>query len=93
MAGKPKSHFGKRIKIWEQNTDLKNAYKKSTVWFHVAASLKIKRGKYEKELKKIRYGNRLPFSQTSIDKVKRIMVSESNVCPSTSVPYTSGTMG
>lgn len=108
---KPKLHFGTEIKAWEQDTDLKTAYKNSTVWFYVAASQKVKRIEYKKILKKINYGNenlnekgndfwnygdfaispknqiefliklyenKLPFSQTNLDKVKKIMVSESN---------------
>lgn len=107
--GKPKSHFGIEMKVWEKDTDLKNAYKNSTVWFYVAASQKISRKKYKEILRKIDYGNnnlnekgadfwnygdfaispknqvefliklyenRLPFLQTSIDHVKRIMVSK-----------------
>lgn len=53
----PKSHFGVEIKAWEKDTDLKNAYKNSTVWFYVMASQKIKRKEYKRILRKISYGN------------------------------------
>ncbi|MCL6220699.1 penicillin-binding transpeptidase domain-containing protein [Zunongwangia pacifica] len=55
--GEPKSHFGFPFKVWEHDTDLKTAYKNSTVWFYVKASQKIKRNKYKSILKKIGYGN------------------------------------
>ncbi|MDL5512494.1 penicillin-binding transpeptidase domain-containing protein [Arenibacter sp. M-2] len=55
--GKPKSHFGYEFKAWEKDTDLKTAYKNSTVWFYVNAAKKIKRKKYKRTLKKIGYGN------------------------------------
>ena len=46
--GEPKSHFGFPFKVWEQDTDLKTAYKYSTIWFYVKASQKIKRSTYKK---------------------------------------------
>ncbi len=109
--GRPKTHFGIEVKAWERDTDLKTAYRNSTVWFYVKASEKIDREKYREMLRAIDYGNNdlsekssdfwnygnfaisplnqiefliklyennLPFSQANIDKVKQLMVSESN---------------
>ena len=55
--GEPKSHFGFPFKVWEQDTDLKTAYKYSTIWFYVKASQKIKRSTYKNLLNNINYGN------------------------------------
>ncbi|WBL20954.1 penicillin-binding transpeptidase domain-containing protein [Zunongwangia sp. HRR-M8] len=107
--GEPKFHFGFEFKVWEQNTDLKKAYKNSTIWFYEKASKQLNRKVYQNTLKKIGYGNndlsekgsdfwnygsfaispknqvefliklyenKLPFSQSTIEKVKQIMISE-----------------
>ena len=55
--GEQKSHFGFPFKIWEQDTDLKTAYRNSTIWFFVKASQRLTRKKYKNLLKKIGYGN------------------------------------
>lgn len=108
-VGKPKSHLGMVVNVWNKDTDLKNAFKNSTVWFFVEVAKRIERSIYQKILRKCKYGNgnlkekgddfwnygdfaispknqidfliklyenRLPFSNTSIDKVKEIMISE-----------------
>jgi beta-lactamase class D len=104
-----KTFFGTKIESWNKDTDLKTAYKNSTVWFYVEMAKKIGKKKYKKYLTKCNYGNRnltekgidfwnygdfgvspknqiefllklydnnLPFSKTTIDKVKEIMISE-----------------
>ncbi|MEC3965836.1 penicillin-binding transpeptidase domain-containing protein [Flagellimonas halotolerans] len=55
--GKPKSHFGTVIKAWNKDTDMRSAYKNSTVWFYVEMAKRIGRKKYRKILKKCNYGN------------------------------------
>jgi beta-lactamase class D len=106
-----KDFFGTKMDIWNKDTDLKTAYKNSTVWFYVEIAKQLGRKKYKKYLKKCNYGNlnftekgsdfwnygeygispkeqiefliklyenKLPFSQTTLDKVKKIMISEQN---------------
>jgi beta-lactamase class D len=55
--GEPKSHLGTVVNVWNKDTDLKNAFKNSTVWFYVEVARRIKRNKYQKVLKKCNYGN------------------------------------
>lgn len=55
--GEPKLHLGTVVKVWNKDTDLKNAFKNSTVWFYVEIANKIGRKKYKKILKKCKYGN------------------------------------
>ncbi|OJJ15104.1 serine hydrolase [marine bacterium AO1-C] len=107
--GVPKLHLGKVINIWNKDTNLKNAYKYSTVWVYVEVAKRIGRNKYESILNKCSYGNgnfseqgidfwnygdfaispknqidflvklyenKLPFSKTTIEKVKELMVSK-----------------
>ncbi|WP_136667990.1 class D beta-lactamase [Flavobacterium sp. H122] len=107
--GADKTFFGTKIESWNKDTDLKTAYKNSTIWFYVEVAKKIGRKKYKKYLKKCGYGNNeltekgvdfwnygnfgispgnqiefliklykndLPFSKTTLDKVKEIMISE-----------------
>jgi beta-lactamase class D len=52
-----KTFFGTKIESWNKDTDLKTAYKNSTVWFYVELAKKIGRQKYKKYLRKCRYGN------------------------------------
>jgi beta-lactamase class D len=52
-----KTFFGTKIESWNKDTDLKTAYKNSTVWFYVEMAKKIGRRKYKKYLKKCAYGN------------------------------------
>lgn len=47
----------KRLKIWEQNYDLKNAYKNSAFWFYQEIAKKVGAEKYRTYLKKLSYGN------------------------------------
>lgn len=55
--GELKSHFGTIVNAWNKNTDLKNAYKNSTVWFYVELAKRIGRSRYKQTLRKCRYGN------------------------------------
>lgn len=55
--GKPKKHLGKVIPIWNQDTDLKNAFKNSTIWVYVEVAKRVGRERYIEVLKKIGYGN------------------------------------
>lgn len=55
--GKEKSHLGTVITAWNQDTDLKGAFKNSTIWFYEVLSQKIGKKKYKKTLKKLKYGN------------------------------------
>jgi beta-lactamase class D len=106
-----KDFFGAKMDIWNKDTDLKTAYKNSTVWFYVEIAKRLGKKKYKKYLKKCTYGNlnftehgtdfwnygdygispkeqiefliklnenKLPFSPTTLDKVKQIMISEQN---------------
>ena len=47
----------KRLKSWEQDYDLKNAYKNSAFWFYQEIAKKIGAEKYRTYLKKLNYGN------------------------------------
>tara|TARA_A100000171_G_C2134123_1_gene148835 strand:- start:1072 stop:1872 length:801 start_codon:yes stop_codon:yes gene_type:complete len=55
--GEPKSHLGNVVNIWNKDTDLKSAFKNSTVWFYVEIAKKIRRKNYKRILKKCEYGN------------------------------------
>lgn len=55
--GTPNELFGKPYPIWDRDTDLKEAYKNSTIWFYVDLAEKIGRKKYKKIFNKIQYGN------------------------------------
>jgi beta-lactamase class D len=52
-----KKFFGAKIESWNKDTDLRTAYKNSTVWFYVKIAKEIGRTKYKKILKKCKYGN------------------------------------
>lgn len=52
-----KTFFGTKIESWNKDTDLKNAYKNSTIWFYVDLAKKIDRKNYKKYLRKCNYGN------------------------------------
>lgn len=102
---------GTPMPSWNKDTNLKEAYKNSTIWFYVNIAEKVGCRKYRRIFKKIGYGNNnlseqgtdfwnygnfgvspvnqinflvklheshLPFSQESIDKVKNIMISETD---------------
>ncbi|MPR33350.1 class D beta-lactamase [Salmonirosea aquatica] len=47
----------KRLKIWEQDYDLKNAYKNSAFWFYQELAKRVGEAKYHTYLKKLDYGN------------------------------------
>lgn len=47
----------KRLKSWEQDYDLKNAYKNSAFWFYQEIAKKVGTEKYRAYLKKLNYGN------------------------------------
>ncbi|MBU1820283.1 MAG: class D beta-lactamase [Bacteroidetes bacterium] len=47
----------KRLKVWEQDYDLKNAYKNSAVWFYQEMAKRIGAEKYRSYLEKLDYGN------------------------------------
>jgi len=64
--GIPKSFLGKEMEVWNKDTDLKTAYKNSTVWFDVELAKKIKRKNYRKYLSACEYGN-LDFSEKGLD--------------------------
>lgn len=52
-----KKFFGQTMDVWNKDTDLKNAYKNSTIWFYIELAKKIGRSNYEKYFKEINYGN------------------------------------
>lgn len=64
--GVPKSFLGKDMAVWNKDTDLKTAYKNSTVWFDVELARKIKRKNYKRYLSACEYGN-LDFSEKGVD--------------------------
>jgi len=64
--GIPKSFLGKNRTAWNRDTDLKTAYKNSTIWFDVELAKKIKRKTYKKYLSACEYGN-LNFSEKGVD--------------------------
>lgn len=107
--GKPKSHLGNEVKVWNKDTDLKQAYKNSTIWFYEEVAERIGRMTYISILNGCGYGNgnfseagkdfwnyggfaispvnqiefliklyegNLPFSESTLDKVRQIMISE-----------------
>ena len=47
----------KRLKIWEQDYELKNAYKNSAYWFYQEIAKRVGEEKYHTYLKKLDYGN------------------------------------
>ncbi|MGA9639382.1 penicillin-binding transpeptidase domain-containing protein [Flavobacterium sp.] len=64
--GIKRSIFGKEVPNWNKDTDLKTAYKNSTIWFYVRIAERIGRKKYYRYLKKCQYGN-LDFSEKGTD--------------------------
>lgn len=52
-----KKFFGKSMPLWNKDTNLKYAYKNSTIWFYVELAKKIGKKKYIKYLSQINYGN------------------------------------
>lgn len=55
--GTEKTFFGSRVESWNKDTDLKTAFKNSTVWFYVEMAKKISRKTYKKYFRKCDYGN------------------------------------
>lgn len=55
--GTENTFFGTRIDAWNEDTDLKTAFKKSTVWFYVELANRIGREQYAQYLNTISYGN------------------------------------
>ncbi len=55
--GKDRKLSGVSMSAWNKDTDLKTAYKNSTIWFYVELAKKIGRRKYKKVFKKTQYGN------------------------------------
>ncbi len=55
--GETKAHLGNVVNAWNKDTDLKSAFKNSTIWFYVEVAKRIERKRYKKILKKCGYGN------------------------------------
>lgn len=55
--GIEKKFFGSRMDAWNKDTDMRDAYKNSTIWFYVKMAERIGKEKYKKYLKEIHYGN------------------------------------
>lgn len=49
--------FGRSFPLWNQDTNLKTAFKNSTIWFYVDLAEKIGRKEYRKILRAVNYGN------------------------------------
>lgn len=64
--GKDNKFLGVSMPSWNKDTDLKTAYKNSTIWFYVELARKIGRKKYKKVFKEIQYGN-LNFKEKGTD--------------------------
>ena len=57
---------GVKMTAWNKDTDLKTAFKNSTVWFYVELANRLGRKKYEEILPKCKYGNH-NFSEKGTD--------------------------
>lgn len=55
--GKVRGFQGQPVDAWNQDTNLKEAYRNSTVWFYVEMAKRIGREKYRTILKESGYGN------------------------------------
>jgi beta-lactamase class D len=55
--GVERNHLGNVIDVWNQDTDLKTAFRNSTIWFYVEVSKRLGRQRYRDVLRKCRYGN------------------------------------
>lgn len=55
--GKDKKFKGKVIQSWNMDTDIEQAFKKSTIWFYVELAKNIKKETYKKYLKIFNWGN------------------------------------
>lgn len=107
--GTENTFFGTRIDAWNEDTDLKTAFKNSTVWFYVELANRIGREQYAEYLNTASYGNgdlseeggdfwnygkfgvspenqiqflkdfyleKLPFSESTYQAVKEMMISD-----------------
>lgn len=64
--GRERGFNGQLISKWNKDTDLKSAFKNSTVWFYVELAKRIGRSNYKQFLKKCKYGN-LNLSEKGTD--------------------------
>lgn len=64
--GEIKYFNGKVIDTWNTDTNLKNAFKNSTIWFYEELAKKIGKNRYKDYLKKCKYGN-LDLSEKGVD--------------------------
>lgn len=64
--GTERDFFGAKMDVWNKDTDLKTAYRNSTIWFYVEMAKRVGRNKYKKYLKECGYGN-LNFSEKGTD--------------------------
>ncbi len=55
--GKVKRFRGEIISRWNADTDLKNAFQNSTIWFYVKLAAGLDRSRYRRYLQAFRYGN------------------------------------
>lgn len=55
--GKIREFQGKPVAAWNRDTDLKDAYRNSTIWFYVDLAKRIGFRNYKKYLQKCHYGN------------------------------------
>lgn len=55
--GKVRGFQGQPVDVWNRDTNLKEAYKNSTVWFYVEIAKRIGREKYKSILNSCDYGN------------------------------------
>ncbi len=55
--GEQKLHLGNVVNSWNKDTDLKNAFKNSAIWFYVEVAKRIGRQRYQKTLSQCEYGN------------------------------------
>lgn len=64
--GKAKYFNGNRVTAWEKDTDLKTAFKNSTIWFYEDVAKIIGKPKYAEILGNIKYGN-MDLSEQGLD--------------------------
>ncbi|MBF9253192.1 class D beta-lactamase [Pontibacter sp. 172403-2] len=55
--GVERTFFGAEMNAWNKDTDLKNAYKNSTIWYYVELARRIGRKDYKRYLTACNYGN------------------------------------
>jgi len=64
--GKERDFYGYKMASWNKDTNLRSAFKNSTIWFYVEMTKDINRKKYKRYLKKSEYGNQV-LSEKGID--------------------------